>query len=513
VCDHEKKGASARALRRAVALIAWLGGAIFLPAAVSNAQPGGLQSKTARVAPAAALRAAQSDVESMVARYGPAVVNIGTSAPSDQADQQAGGAGLDSLDPDDPVSALFRAKAAQPSAPSTVSEPPRVLWGAGSGFIISPDGIVATTAHVINRAEQVVVTLTDRRQFKADVLAVDPQSDVALLQIKGANKLPVLRLGDASHVRVGERVLAIGAPDGPQNAATSGFVSVTPHTLPDGTALTFLETDIAPDPDNSGGPLLDRSGAVIGVNIEVYAETGRYRSLTLAIPIDAVLRLRAQLQGQGKLAGGALGIQTQDVDPGLAAAFGLPRATGALVTAVAPAAHGAAASGLKAGDVITRINGKAIEHRADLTDYVSALQPGTKVALTVVRNKRPMPVTAVVARADNGAPDDAGSTAVPSSVSTSAIERNVLAHLGLAVHALSDYERRTTGLPGGVMIDSATGDAANAGIEAGDIVLSVNSEPVNTRDGLETAVARAGKDVALLIQRDGARSFVSLPAK
>jgi len=493
--------------------MALLGGAIVVPVSVSYGQPGGLQAKTARVAPAAAPTPAPTDFASMVERYGPAVVNISTAAQADQPDQQTGVVGLDNLDPDDPVFALFRATAAPSAAQSTVPEPPRVIWGTGSGFIISPDGIVVTTAHVVNRAEQVVVTLTDRRQFKADVLGVDPQTDVALLQIQGANKLPVVRLGDASHVRVGERVLAIGSPDGPQNAATSGLVSVTPHALPDGGAFTFLETDISPDPDNSGGPLLDRNGAAIGVSLQVYADTGRYRSLALAIPIDAALRLRAQLQGQGKLAGGSLGVQTQDIDPGLAAAFGLPRATGALVTAVAPTVHGVATSGLKAGDVITRINGKSVDHQTDLTDYVSALQPGTKVALTVVRNKRPMPLTAViVARADNGA-NQRASGAATSSVSTAAIERNVLADAGLAVHALSDYERRTTGLPGGVMVDSATGAAANAGIQAGDIVLSVNSEAVNTRDGLATAIARGGKDVALLIQRDTGRSFISLSVK
>jgi serine protease Do len=494
--------------------MALLGGAVVIPVSVSNAQPGGPPAKAARVAPAAAPNPAPADFASMVERYGPAVVNISTAVQSDPPDQQTGVQGLDNLDPDDPVFALFRATAAPSAAQSTVPEPPRVVWGTGSGFIISADGIVVTTAHVVNRAEQVVVTLTDRRQFKADVLGVDPQSDAALLQIQGANKLPVVRLGDASHVRVGERVLAIGSPDGPQNAATSGLVSVTPHALPDGSAFTFLETDLASDPDNSGGPLLDRNGAAVGVNLQVYADTGRYRSLTLAIPIDAVLRLRAQLQGQGKLAGGSLGIQTQDVDPELAAAFGLPRATGALVTAVAPAGHAGAATGLKAGDVITKINGKPVDHQADLTEYVAALQPGAKVALTVVRNKRPMPLTAiVVARTDNGAGSGTNAAAATSAVSTSAIERNVLGHLGLAVHALSDDERRTTGLSAGVMVDSATGAAANAGIQAGDIVLSVNSEPVNTRDGLQTSLARGGKNVALLIQRDSGRSFVSLTVK
>lgn len=452
---------------------------------------------------------AQMDFAAMVERYGPAVVNISASAQGDQPDQQAGSPGLDSLDPDDPMFALFRSSAGQPSAQSTVPDPPRVVWGTGSGFIISADGMVVTTAHVVGRAEQVTVTLTDRRRLKASVLGVDPQTDVALLQIEGANKLPTIRLGDASRVRVGERVLAIGSPDGPQNAATSGLVSVTPHPLPDGTAFSFLQTDIAADPDNSGGPLLDRNGAAIGVNVQVYGgDTGRYRSMTLAIPIDAAIKLRAQLQGQGKVTGGGLDIQGQDIDAGLAAAFGLPRAAGVLVTAVAPTARGAAASGLKPGDVITRINGKAVEGQADLADYVSALQPGSKVALTVIRNKKAVALTAVVT-----ARTDATSAAMATAVEGTAGQRTAIERLGLTVHALSDYERRTTGLPYGVMVDAATGAAASAGIQAGDVVLSVNTEAVNTRDALETLLERHGKGVALLIQRDNNRSFVSLEVK
>lgn len=507
-----------RTARRAAAAIALLGSAILVQPAMSGVRAAALPAKPARTQAAAPAPVApapgQIDFATMVERYGPAVVNIGTASPAEQSpsDQPMGAPGLDNLDPDDPIYSLFRSKAPQPQTPSTVSDPPRVVWGSGSGFIISADGIVVTTAHVVNRAEQVTVTLTDRRQFKADVLGVDPASDVALLQIQGAGKLPAMRLGDASRVRVGERVLAIGSPDGPQNAATSGLISVTPHALPDGDAFTFLETDIAADPDNSGGPLLDRNGTVIGVNVQVYADTGRYRSLTLAIPIDAVAKLRAQLQGQGKLAGGSLGIQTQDVDPGLAAAFGLPRASGALVTAVAPGRPGGTASSLKAGDVITRINGKAIESQSDLTGYVSALQPGSKVALSIVRGRKPMTLTAVVgAGVEHGLPPAA--SAAETMTTATVLERNALAHLGFAVHALSDAERRASGLPYGVMVDSATGPAAAAGIQAGDVVLSVNNEAVTTRESLETLIERGGKEVALLIQRDNVRSFVSLEVK
>jgi serine protease Do len=503
-------------VRRAVATIALLGGAVLLPPALCSARTGAPPAKATHASVPAAPGLAQIDFATMVERYGPAVVNISTATSADRPDQTdsssqtAGAPSLDTLDADDPVSALFRSTAAPPAATATVSDPPRVVWGAGSGFIISPDGIVVTTAHIVNRAEQVNVTLTDRRQFKAEVLGVDPQTDVALLQIQGAGKLPAVRLGDSSRVRVGERVLAIGSPDGPQNAVTSGLVSVTPHALPDGNAFTFLETDIAANNDNSGGPLLDRNGAVIGVSVQVYPDTERYRSFTLAIPIDAAIKLRTQLQGQGTLAGGSLGIETQDVDPGLAAAFGLPHATGALVTAVVPAGHAAAASALKPGDVITRINGKVIEHPADLAGYVSALQPGAKATLTLVRGKKPMALTVpVMARGE-------GSASALSQTGTSiaaALESNVLEHAGLAVHALSDTERRASGLRNGVMVDSATGAAATAGIQAGDVVLSVNNETINTRDALETSMARGGKEVALLIERDNARSFVSLEVR
>lgn len=496
-------------MRRAAATIVLLSGAAFVQAAAIAAHPGTATAKAARTLPSAAPPPAQIDFATMVDRYGPAVVNISTVTPVDSSapsDQQTSAPALDSLDPDDPLFALVRTASGpsqgQPSAQSGLANAPRILWGSGSGFIVSADGIIVTTAHVVNRAEQVTVTLTDKRQFKADVLAVDPQTDVALLQIEHATKLPVVRLGDSSRARVGERVLAIGAPDGPQNAAASGLVSVTPHTMADGSMFSFIETDIAPEPDNSGGPVLDRNGTVIGITVQVYSDNGRYRNLTLAIPIEAAVRLRAQLQGQGKLASGSLGVRVQDVDPGLAAAFGLPHEMGALVTDVSPGVHGAAAGGLKPGDIVTHINGKAIQRQEDLTDYVAALQPGTKVALTIVRNKKPMTLNTTVsaARADTAQ-------------SSGASEAGALARLGLSVHGLSESERRAAELPSGVAVDAVTGAAANAGIQAGDIVLSVNSEPVTTPEALDKAIARGGKEVALLIQRDDTRNFVSLAVR
>jgi S1-C subfamily serine protease len=501
-------GAKASTVRRTAATIVVVGGAAFLSTAVWAAQAAGASARAAHAppaAPATSIAPAQIDYAAMVERYGPAVVNISTAASSDsgdQADQAAAPPGLDTLDADDPIFALLRTMAAPPSSPASVPEPPKVVWGSGSGFIISADGIVVTTAHVVNRAEQVTVTLTDKRQFKADVLAVDPQSDIALLQMQHAAKLPSVRLGDSSRARVGERVLAIGAPDGPQNTVASGLVSVTPHALPSGGTFSLLETDIAGEPDNSGGPLLDGNGMAIGVDVQVYADAGPYRNMTLAIPIEAVLKLRAQLQEQGKLASGSLGVQLQDINPGLAAAFGLPHATGALVTDAAPASRGGAASGLKPGDVITHINGKALANQAALTEYVSALQPGSKVALTIVRNKKPMQLTTTIVSSTS----ERAGAAPP-------VQGSILDRLGLSVHALTDAERSTTGLTQGVVVDTATGAAVSAGIQAGDIVLSVNSEAVATPEALQRSLARGGKDVALLIQRDGARSFVSLAVR
>ena len=507
--------------RRIAATIALLGGATYLPLAAfaAHAQTGAPPAKTAHVAPVTAVPA-QGDFAAMVDRYGPAVVNISAAASSaagDQTEQPAATPGLDNVDPDDPLFTLLRANAAQPPTQPAAPDAPRVVWGTGSGFIISPDGLVVTTAHVVNRADQVTVTLTDKRQLKADVLAVDPQTDIALLQIDHASKLPVLRLGDSSRARIGERVLAIGAPDGPQNTVASGLVSVMPHLMPDGNTFPFLETDLAAQPDNSGGPILDRNGTVIGVDVQVYADSGRFRNVALAIPIEAAIKLRAQLQEQGKLAGGSLGAHMQDVDPGLAAAFGLPNAMGALVTDVAPSARGNAGNGLKPGDVVTRINGKPIEHVGQLNEYVSVLQPGSKVVLSVVRNKKPMTLTTTVvaSRAERGDRGDRADRAdrADRGAAAGAADTSVLDRLGLIVRPLSEAEKSAGGLPDGVAVDGVTGAAASAGLQVGDVILSVNSESVNTQQALERAIARGGKEVALLIQRDNARSFVSLPTR
>ena len=262
---------------------------------------------------------------------------------------------------------------AQAPAPGTA---PRAVSGSGSGFIVSADGLILTSAHVVDDATDVTVRLTDRREFKATVLAVDPQSDVAVLRVN-ATKLPFVRVGDSSKVRAGEPVMTIGAPDGSGNTVTAGIVSATSHRLPDGSAFPFFETDIAPNPDNSGGPVFNRAGDVIGIAVQVYTGTDRYASTTFAIPIAFAAKVRAQLQKQMQAqaqqaqapgessSGNAIGVDVQDVGIGLAAAFGLPRPAGALVNGVAPGSP-AAAAGVKPGDVIVKLGDKTIGRSAEL---------------------------------------------------------------------------------------------------------------------------------------------------
>lgn len=464
---------------------------VVLPLSTYAAPPASSPARTVHTSPDSGSR--NGSIESapnyaiFVDRYGPAVVNIRAAGDADRPAQ------LDAIAPDDPIGALLQSSASQQDQ----SPAARVMWGRGSGFIVSPDGLVVTTAHTVNRADEVTVTLTDRRQFKARVLGVDPRTDVALLQMQGASKLPVVRLGDAARVNTGETVLTIGALEGAQNTVTAGIVSVAPHALPDGTTFPFFQTEIAVNPDNSGGPLLNRDGAVIGVDVQLYVDAPRYQTMTFAIPIAAAIELRTHLLGQAKASGGSLGITTQDLDPGLATAFGLSRPQGVLVTLVAPTAHGTAANGLRAGDVITHVNGKSVDHAADLRDAVAGLTSGSKVTLKIVRNNKPMTLSATVAASTDAA--------APSG--------DDLDRIGLVVHPLSEAERRTSGVEAGLLVDAASDLAADAGIEPGDIVVSVNGKPVASREALAALVASSPKVAALLIVRDNTRTFVSLKSR
>ncbi|EEE03095.1 trypsin-like peptidase domain-containing protein [Burkholderia multivorans] len=342
----------------------------------------------------------------IVERYGAAVVTIRTSA----FDPQTGEPTFAILDPDDPLAAFFRrgapprAQGPQPPAPDTS---PRAITGSGSGFIVSPDGAILTSAHVIGDATDATVRLANGREFRATVVAVDPQSDVAVLRIDGA-RLPYVPIAEATRVRAGEPVMTIGAPDGAGNTVTAGIVSATPRRLPDGSAFPFLQTDIAVNPDNSGGPVFDRAGNVVGIAMQVYTGADRYASLTFAIPIALGAKLRAELQPPAQAARGsganALGLDVQDVGAGLAAALGLPRASGALVDGV-EAGSPAAVAGVRAGDVIVQFGDRPVAGAAELNDLAATLAPGEQAPMRLIRNRAPVVLTVAVN-------DDAGANAV-----------------------------------------------------------------------------------------------------
>lgn len=469
---------------------------------------------------AASPRSMPVDFPTIVDRYGPAVVTIMTAAP----DQQAGGPSFAYLDPDDPLSAFFRRGAPLPPAQGAQAPAPemspRAIAGVGSGFIVSADGGILTSAHIVGDATDVTVRLADRRELKATVLAVDPQSDVAVLHVD-ATKLPVVRIGDSSRVRAGEPVMTMGAPEGSGNTVTAGIVSATAHALPDGSAFPFFQTDIAVNPDNSGGPVFNRAGDVIGIAVQVYTDADRYASTTFAIPIALALKVRAQVQAQRASSGNALGVDVQDVGVGLAAAFGLPRPAGALVNGVDPGSP-AAAAGVRPGDVIVKLGDKPIGRSAELNDLAAALPAGARVQMRVIRNRMPMMLTVTGAGTGAGdAIDNAAATGSAGTLGAGGAAGVAMAaarpadggdRLGLTMHPLSDAERRSTGLAVGMMVDAVHGPAANAGIRPGDVVLELNDTLLETPDDVQSLEAKGGV-IAVLIQRENARRFVSVRAR
>ncbi|WP_419539758.1 S1C family serine protease, partial [Paraburkholderia bengalensis] len=314
----------------------------------------------------------------------------------------------EAVDNQDPIFAFF--KQAVPQTQDGQSGEPRAISGAGSGVIVSPNGLILTTANVVGQSDEVTVRLTDRREFKGKVVAVDAQSDLAAIQID-ATKLPTVKLGDSTRVRVGEQVLTIGSPDSYQNTVTVGFVSATSRTLADGTTFPFFQTDVSLNPDNTGGPVFNRAGEVVGISVQVYGDADRFQSLTFAIPINLARKVRAQLQdpqGLVENAPGNLGIQVQDVDQNLASAFGLPRAAGALVISVVPGSP-AAASRLRPGDVVVQFGGHPIGDASDVVEQDAALHSGMRIPLKLIRNRKQVTVMVNLGTSTQG--DDANADA------------------------------------------------------------------------------------------------------
>ena len=426
------------------------------------------------------------DMSTIVARNSAAVVNISISG---TVKNQANMPDFSQIDPDDPFYEFFR----RFKIPQQKGE--RQIRGQGSGFILRDDGIVLTNAHVVDGADEVTVKLSDKREYKAKVLGADKTSDVAVLKID-ARGLPTVKLGNSGNARVGEWVLAIGSPFGFESSATAGIISAKSRSLPDDSYVPFIQTDVAVNPGNSGGPLFNMAGEVIGINSQIFSKTGGYQGLSFAIPIEVAMRIEEQLVKTGKVQRGRLGISIQNLDQSLAESFGMKKPVGALVSSVENGSP-AEKAGLEPGDVILSFNGKELSSSDELPPLVADIQPGQSAKLQIWRKGATRDLDVKV-----------GALKDDKVVASSDGKEVSSGKLGLAVRPLSSAERKQIDGKNGLLVQSAAGAAARAGIRPGDVILSVNGEPVTTPDQLRTLLSKASKRVALLVQRDDARLFV-----
>jgi serine protease Do len=441
----------------------------------------------AYAAPVPAAAPLPPDFARITERYGPAVVNISVVGA-----RQAFGLGTGPHGFDDPFE-LFRRFEQGPDRGAQRRIPVR---GMGSGFIVSADGIILTNAHVVKDASEVIVKLIDRREYRASVLGSDPKTDVAVLRIE-ARDLPVVTLGSAKDLRAGEWVLAIGSPFGFENTVTAGVVSAKARSLPHDRSVPFIQTDVAVNPGNSGGPLFNARGEVVGMNSQIYSRSGGYQGVSFAIPVDVAIRVKDQIVATGQVQHARLGVMVQEVDQGLADSFQLDRPEGALIASVAQDSP-AEKAGLQPGDVIRSANGQPIQAAGDLTAIVGLSRPGERVRMEVWRQGRTIQVTAQLASAaeqvaragSRGAGGPGGGK------------------LGLTLRPLQQEEKRQAGIATGLLVEDVSGAAARAGVVPGDVVLAVNGTPATSVEQVRAAVAAAQRSVALLIQRGSEKIFV-----
>ncbi|MES2000504.1 MAG: Do family serine endopeptidase, partial [Pseudomonadota bacterium] len=369
----------------------------------------------------------------------------------------------------------------------------------GSGFVISPDGYIMTNAHVVDGADEVTVKLTDRREFRAKVIGSDDASDVALIKINATN-LPTVTIGNPQTLKVGEWVIAIGSPFGFENSVTAGIVSAKGRSLPDGNYVPFIQTDVAINPGNSGGPLFNMQGQVVGINSQILSGSGGYMGVSFAIPIDVAMKVADQLKLTGKVSRGRLGVVIQDMNAGNADAFGLPKPTGALVSEVDKGGP-ADKAGVLAGDVVLKFDGKPIDRSTDLPQLVAATKPGTQVSMEVWRNRAVKLINVTVGKLADEKP-------VKGKLGSASKAPN---KLGMVLSDLTDAQRSALGSDQGVLVESAQGEAARAGVQAGDLILALSNTPVKNVAQFNQLLAHAtGKSVALLVKRGTDTVFVPL---
>ena len=449
------------------------------------------------------------DFTELVERVGPAVVNIRTSERL-----KANANGMPEMD-EQMLEFLRRFGMPAPNqrrnaprggADGGEDERPQ-RRGVGSGFVLSADGFVMTNAHVVRGADEIFVTLTDKREFKAKLVGADARTDVAVLKIE-ASGLPAVKIGEVSRLKVGEWVMAIGSPFGLDATVTAGIVSAKARDT--GDFLPFIQTDVAINPGNSGGPLLNMRGEVVGINSQIYSQSGGFMGISFAIPIDEAMRVSEQLRGQGKVVRGFIGVTLEDLSKDVAESIGLSKPHGAVIRSVV---NGGAADkgGIEGGDVITKFDGKAIEKVSDLRRAVAALKPGSKAAVQVYRRGAYKDLSITVAEMpDEAAPGAAvgDGEGKPSAGPASA--------LGLQLSELSDAQKKELKLKHGVRVDAAIGVAARAGLREGDVILSVDNTDVGSVKQVQSVLAKLekAKVINLLVRRGDMVSFVLLrPAR
>jgi serine protease Do len=458
---------------------------------------GSLLIASALALPQAGSAQPTGDFADLVERAAPAVVNIRTTARLSQSRMQQ----FPDLDENDPGWEFFRRFFPQPSPQPNPHQGPmprmprpdrEIPRGQGSGFIISPDGYVMTNHHVVDGADEITVTLPDKREFKGHLVGSDQRSDVALVKIDGTG-LPSSKIGDPSKLRVGEWVIAIGSPFGLQNTVTAGIVSALARET--GELLPFIQTDAAVNPGNSGGPLINMHGEVIGINSQIFTTSGSYAGISFAIPIDEAMRISDQLRTQGRVVRGRIGVLIGEVSRDVAEAIGLPKAAGALVSSVegdGPADK----AGVKPGDVIIKYNGRPVESSNDLRRLVAWTKPGTKVTATVWRNGAPRDLQITVGEMPADQPREARAEKGHGGPAATADA------LGLVVSDIPPDQQKELKIKGGVQVDSVDGPAALAGIRQGDFIIQLNNVEIGGAKQFEEMVAKLdlSKSAALLVR-------------
>ena len=455
------------------------------------------------------------DFADLVEKYGPAVVNINTQA------RRTPAAAVPGLSEDDPFYEFFRrfmppdaqrnnprgdrGEKGEPKGPRSPLRP----FGLGSGFVVSQDGYIVTNAHVVENAEEITVRFPDKRELKAKVVGADTRSDVAVIKVE-ATGLPVVKIGDTSKLRVGEWVVAIGSPFGFQNTVTAGIVSAKSRENlsgdPNLDAIPFIQTDVAVNPGNSGGPLLNMRGEVIGINSQIFSRTGAFAGISFAIPIDYAFNVADQLMKTGKVTRGRIGVSISNVTKDLADSLGLGKAQGAAIGTVEENSP-AAKAGLEAGDVILKIDGRNVDGNADLSRTIRQMKPGTKANLTVWRAGKTRDVQLVVAEFKDD--DPAAKVAAAKGKAKPETKKD---KLGLAVAEVTPDQKKTLKLTGGgVAVEAVDGAALAAGISPGDVILRVNNVDVANVKTFNEAVAKldAKKPVALLVRDENGTRFVT----